>query len=425
MALIRKTMQIKVYNFTVWLIAITLLFPLFFQLSGGIYKEAAWVMDSGGVLDSLPLPISIVTCVIGLLVFFRNVRQAVPSILFVLAFFAVIVLSLVFSSENVDIEYRKMIFAAQTLLPTMGLVLGQLVRDEQNAIPRAFMWVLLLVVPFQLFAGVLQNTLTLTHYLYVFTIYQHFQYVPVIFVMAYCLVMVHLYESQKPLSFFLTFVMGMYVIASASFLAISLYIGFVLLFFLITILRFKTTRLNSFLIIGAGILAVALIMSLYFLAAKNNKIADGEKGVYYLKFQSLANGKMPTNVAERLSDWKMYGNWIGESKRTLVFGHVSPPPREIKTSPHNWYIDLSYNLGLLSLLPVLALIIFTALLIRRFHGALSSETWWLTGLVAFMVLVDCNFKVTLRQPYPGIFAYFLWGLLLSRLRFQPAPKLGA
>jgi len=25
--------------------------------------------------------------------------------------------------------------------------------------------------------------------------------------------------------------------------------------------------------------------------------------------------------------------------------------------------------------------------------------------------------VTLRQPYPGLFAYFLWGLLLTRLRF--------
>lgn len=37
-------------------------------------------------------------------------------------------------------------------------------------------------------------------------------------------------------------------------------------------------------------------------------------------------------------------------------------------------------------------------------------------LVRFLVLVDSNFEVTLRQPYPGIFAFFLWGLLLARLR---------
>jgi hypothetical protein len=46
-------------------------------------------------------------------------------------------------------------------------------------------------------------------------------------------------------------------------------------------------------------------------------------------------------------------------------------------------------------------------------------------MVAFLVLVDSNFKVTLRQPYPGIFAYFLWGLLLSRLRPRPAARPGA
>ena len=37
-------------------------------------------------------------------------------------------------------------------------------------------------------------------------------------------------------------------------------------------------------------------------------------------------------------------------------------------------------------------------------------------ILARRVVIDSNFKVTLRQPYPGIFAYFMWGLLLSRLR---------
>ena len=43
----------------------------------------------------------------------------------------------------------------------------------------------------------------------------------------------------------------------------------------------------------------------------------------------------------------------------------------------------------------------------------------LAAVVLFLVLVESNLKVTLRQPYPGIAAYFLWGLLLARLR---APK---
>jgi peptidoglycan/LPS O-acetylase OafA/YrhL len=41
---------------------------------------------------------------------------------------------------------------------------------------------------------------------------------------------------------------------------------------------------------------------------------------------------------------------------------------------------------------------------------------WLAAVVLFVVIVDSNFKVTLRQPYSGIFAFFLWGVLLARLR---------
>lgn len=56
---------------------------------------------------------------------------------------------------------------------------------------------------------------------------------------------------------------------------------------------------------------------------------------------------------------------------------------------------------------------------------LPAQTWWLTVIVFYLVVIDSNFKVTLRQPYPGIFAYFMWGLLLSRLRVPAPPKLSA
>ena len=36
------------------------------------------------------------------------------------------------------------------------------------------------------------------------------------------------------------------------------------------------------------------------------------------------------------------------------------------------------------------------------------------------VIIDNSFKVGLRQPYPGIITFFLWGLLLSRLSPMPS-----
>jgi hypothetical protein len=79
-------------------------------------------------------------------------------------------------------------------------------------------------------------------------------------------------------------------------------------------------------------------------------------------------------------------------------------------------LDIVYNFGLIGLIPIFALMGYTASLCWKKRKILRAETWWLTAIVFFLVVIDSNFKVTLRQPYPGIFAFFMWGLLLSRLR---------
>lgn len=416
-------MESRINNLIVWLIAIGLLFPLFFQLSGGIYNSVRLVSDSGGMLNQLPLPISIVACLLGIVVLIRNSRQAVTALIFIAALAIAMLLSFLFADTNPDAGRRKLLLAAQFLLPTMGLVLGQLVRDDRKIVPRAFMWILLLLVPFQLLVGWSQKTLTLMHHLYVFSIYQHFQFVPVVFVAAFAVVMAHLWDEQKGLLRLLTIVMGIYVVASASFLAIGLYAGFILVFFVRRMLQLKRGVVGS-LTVGAGIVAAVLVMGLYYSVAKTSTSIADDNGQYIGKFQALSDGKMPINLKSRFADWTLYVNGISESSRTLVFGHAEPPPREVKTSAHNWYLDFAYNFGLISLVPTFLLIAYSALLAWRHRRFLTVETWWLAGLVAFLVLVDNNFKVTLRQPYPGIFAYFLWGLLLSRLQAISPSKAG-
>ncbi|MCZ8286924.1 MAG: hypothetical protein O9353_15840, partial [Bacteroidia bacterium] len=67
-------MAFRNHPLTIWLIAIALLFPLFFQLSGGIYNNPAAVTDSLGVLSKLPLPVSIIACLLGILALAKNYR---------------------------------------------------------------------------------------------------------------------------------------------------------------------------------------------------------------------------------------------------------------------------------------------------------------------------------------------------------------
>ncbi|HEY3327773.1 MAG TPA: hypothetical protein VGK14_11480, partial [Novimethylophilus sp.] len=99
-------------------------------------------------------------------------------------------------------------------------------------------------------------------------------------------------------------------------------------------------------------------------------------------------------------------------------GHPKPLPRKVWSSAHNWYLDLIDNFGLISVLPILFLTGYTTYLLCHYGEKLPSETLWLGAIVFYLVVVDSNFKVTLRQPYPGIFAFFLWGMLLSKLTIK-------
>ena len=126
---------------------------------------------------------------------------------------------------------------------------------------------------------------------------------------------------------------------------------------------------------------------------------------------------LPTNLRERIEDWMLFGKPIFSSPASFFFGHP-PMDRSVRTSAHNYYIDLAYNFGVTALLPIAVLFAYTARLLWHRRRAVfeSKRLLWLAILVVFFIAIDSNFKVTLRQPYPGIFAFFLWGLLLARLR---------
>ena len=411
----------------IWAISIALLFPLFFQLSGGIYNSFAPIVDSGGLLAKLPLPISIIACFGGILVFKNNYKRAFLAFSLLIGMLVAMLASLFFAGAVFDIQYGKIILLCQCILPVFGLMLGQMVIDNEKIVPKAFLYVLLLVVPIQLIATFSAGSLTLTHNLYLFSIYQHFQYVPLIFVCAFAYAMVNLWDSHIKIFYVLTPLMFVYAIASISFLTIIAFVGFVA-FFAYTKLRTYVNKIIAILIIIMGVMFLAVGMQAYFGIAKNytsigrmqssstRLTADGSQ--YVGKIQTLSDGKTPANVLERFEIWKLYESRITESTKTLILGHDAPLPREVRTSAHNWYLDMIYNFGLISVIPTFLLIAYTSHLAWQLKEKLPNETLWLVAIVFYLVVVDNNLKVTLRQPYPGIFAYFLWGLLLSKLIYR-------
>lgn len=390
-----------------WMISVAVLFPLFIQLSAGVYNSPEAIVDSGGILSRLPLPVSILACLGGIWLLRDNYQRASLAFKVAAAMLFVMLVSLFLAGAGLSFERRKVILLAQIMLPVAGLVLGQLVMDDRQTIPKAFLGVLLLVVPAQLVAGWIQGQFVLTHNLYVFSIYQHFQYVPLILVCAFIIAMTALWGSHRKIFYFLTPLMAIYVVASFSMLTNFAFYSFLISFGVFRMLA-KDGRRDIL-----GILAVVILCVGSYLAIMQGRVNDDPQ--YIGKAKMLASGEAPRNVNDRLADWKLYGNGIMESASTVIIGHPAPFPREVKSSAHNWYLDIAYNFGLISWLPTLFLLGYTGWLLWQTRTQLPAETLWLAVIVLYIVVVDSNFKVTLRQPYPGIFAYFLWGMLLSRL----------
>jgi len=136
-------------------------------------------------------------------------------------------------------------------------------------------------------------------------------------------------------------------------------------------------------------------------------------------------GLLLPNLFERFQDWKLFGSGIAQDWTTFLFGHPRPLARTIRTSAHNYYLDFIYNFGVIAVMPLLVLIVLTFRSVWRHRDAIyaDKELFGLVLVVLFLVLVDNNFKVALRQPYPGIVTFFLWGMLLTRLRKRDADRL--
>lgn len=409
-------------------IAVGVLFPVFFQFGGGIYRSPDVILyDSGGSIMDVPLPASLVVVFFGgaLLGGYRRAGTAFGLMLLLLAGMG---LTTIVAGASNGFESRKLLLLIQFLVPIGALVAGQLYGSRDDVLRQcasAFLAVITAIVPLQM--GISLHRQLIWHDLWLFTIYQHRQFVPIVFVGAYLFAAFVLLENRRyrPWVVALAPIMGAYAAASYAVLAIA----------------FLAAGLSVLVLARARSAAAYLSMVLAVVGAAAFLYHDSGSTSFQAKYGAfrsmqpesapeqsrgapgsieqaeLAPSRVPLNVRPRLADWALYGSGILESPWTASFGHSKPFDRAVSTSAHNYYLDFVYNFGLVALLPLLWLIAYTAILLWRVRGTLRDDLP-LLGLgivVGFLVLIDNNFKVTFRQPYPGLFGFFMWGLLLSRL----------
>ena len=407
-------------------IVLFMLLPVFFQIQGGIFREPFMVLDSGGLISRLPIPISVLGCFAGI-IFMGHFSRAYAALCVI--FFSVLLMltaSLLSTYHQDEATQAKLIFILQFILPMFALVLGQqyeALDPKMIQLRKTFLCVLCIVVPLQLLSTYMQGAIYLSPYLYFFSIYQHWQYVPVVFASAFMLVFYGCWEEHhcKRILIFFFPVMSVYIAASNSVMALALLIAGTAGYLYYRSRRGRVDKMLMYLLI------LIITLSAGYTYIYRSWGSSSWNKIQVLRVDKADNldisvdiMKSPS-VSDRIPGWKFYGAGAVRDIKTFWLGNAQRPDRDKYPSAHNYYLDLLYNFGMLSLVPLIGLIGFTIYSVcrKRKEILFSPAVLGLVIVVFFILFVDNFFKVGLRQPYPGIFSFFLWGLLLSKLVKMP------
>lgn len=395
-----------------YVIAVLVVLPVFFQIGHGLFIDRSLIFESGGVVKDLPLPISVIACVAGILLL-GNYRQAAGTLYLVFALFFLMALSAAVSAEGDMLALKsKVILMLQYLIPWSGLVLGQMFverRDDVKIVQRAFLGVVLCIVLPQLIISYVNRTpgdLRLRSYMYIFSIYQHFQYAPIVLCGAYLIALFGLYRRNQVLVLTLSAAIGLYALVSTSRMA-AILVAVGVASFLMLGLRDRLRWIHLALVFAT----VFWMLSVFDVPLITGKYAP----LFGRQWRGDINIEQALAGPPRWHYWDYYFEGMRRgNRRNLLFGQQRIPDRVAHPSAHNYYIDYLYNFGVIPFLPFLLFIAFSAAVLwRRRKGVISSPS--LTGLclVLLSLWLDNFVKVGLRQPYPGIFSFFVWGILLK------------
>jgi hypothetical protein len=402
-----------------FMVALILVFPLFFQLSGKIFNDPIILFDSQANLARLPIPISVIACFGGLFLIGNYQRSKIALYMLFLTFMGLLGTTLVSTKDSMNFQSDKLILMMQFILPMFALILGQIYETKGRDLKlfeKAILWVILIIVPSQLIASWISGLFILSPYLYLFSIYQQLQYVPTIFIGLYLIAMFSLWDISiyKIILILLAPLMSLYAVLSQSVLTnIALYTG---LIFFVTL---RYVKLKDKLPAVLFIIMICLSSSVVF-ALRNDEVFY-EHFLKKLNIRPQATAQNQSNygshISHRATIWEYHLNGILSDAKNLFLGNTTRPDRAEYPSAHNYYLDMVYNFGIIPLLPVCALLLLTVKKILNYRKKIGYD-FNILGLVLvtfFFLLIDNFFKVGLRQPYPGIITFFLWGLLLSRL----------
>jgi hypothetical protein len=424
----RQRLQGLYLQFALLTIASFLIFPLFFMIDGSIFRDPSLVFDTLGAISRLPVPISLLSLFVGIALLNNYVAAKRTLYVVLLSVLLLVASLLVVERSNLKYDGAKLILLMQCVLPMFGLILGQMFGAEtrEPIFERTALVLLLLLLPAQLIATWQLGYTIMSPLVFLFSIYQHLQYFPMIVVALVTMASLALWKQGIVTRIALTLLIPIAFVQICGSMSISAIFSmtFALTCFALTQLINRESRGWALSLILAtyccGVAYISIIDSGVILG---HGIQPQEKAVNMTWIDKLItkdiNNSMliPLSLVSRIDNYEYYFRGVVESPQAFLFGHSSPPDRSLYPSAHNYWLDIIYNFGFLALLPLFILLLVTLKSIwKRRAEILCNPLLIGTSMAAiYLILGENMLKSGMRQPYPGIITFFIWGLLITRL----------
>jgi hypothetical protein len=413
-----------------------LIFPVFFLMNGSVFRDPSFVFDTGGAISRLPVPISVLAlfCGIALIGNYEAAKRALTVVFFTVLLFVASLFATTQGGSTYD--GAKLILLTQFLLPIFGLILGQMygAAAKEPIFERVALSLLLLVIPAQLAATWLAGYTLMSPMVFVFSIYQHLQYFPMIVVALVTMASLALWGHGKIARSAITILMLAAMIQIVGSMSLMAIIGMVfgLAGFVFMQIRKGESRLwATITLVGTLFCGVGYYISANAPGAQQSLPNPTGEPIANMSWQDKlapvdtnTKEKHPAGVSTRLEYWRFYANGVVQSPRAFMFGHENPPDRNLYPSAHNYWLDVIYNFGTVALLPMIFLLLWTLRTLWRRRAYVLADPMLLgTSMAAVYLLLGENMiKTGMRQPYPGIITFFIWGLLITRLGIAATDK---
>ena len=412
------------------LIVFLFLFPLFFLLSGSVFNSSELVYIPNGNIFLTPIPIACIFSILGIIYLSKAGKKFILMGVFYF-FFILMLLSLVITNaENDSLKINKFILLIQYAYPFFGLIFGFLyIRPSQICFGFETLCLIIItfIIPLQIFSSLLQGFNFLSPNIFLFSMYQHLDQIPLIFISMYFIALATLHKIKILKSVILIFapIIGAYIAFSFT------YFSFLLSFYLsvLSIVIFYKNNIFKYLLTCLALILFSFLISFSFIykeakpisapieIAKQDEQKDKINNEIFNNFLIVDNITFEKELNAIYYQWEKHLSGVFENPRSFLFGHSARLDRNKHPSAYNYYIDLIFNFGLISFLPILYLICFTLFTIISFkkNNKITPNLAFLIGTLFFYIFFLCLFQVSFRQPYTGMVIFFLWGVVLSDL----------